>query len=298
MTLTPIERRLEDATVVYIKAQAWKATIGLSAELARVEPDNANAWFGIGSSLWRLSLDQPELLEPAVAALKRAVEENKKFLNHSYKQLLFSASQSATKAGHNVDSIASFNGDPKHFADVVNFSSQTLIEATHALDVDSRTHIVSVLSEVPGELVEALLTDLSENDENSIVRTAASRALRERPQKPVIPEPTSTVGAQHVAPDTMLDAAAEESAESPVDEPEPSVTMVDTPAEEVASTIPNITEVVPTSTTEEVIESTAEESVAETPAAPVEAPPKPDPRNEEAIRAQLEARKQRLMGKK
>jgi HEAT repeat protein len=295
MTLTPIERRLEDATVVYIKAQAWQATIGLSAELARLESNNANAWFGIGSSLWRLSLNDPTLLEPTVAALKRAVKENKQFMNNTYKQLLFSASQSATKAGLNVESIVAFKGDPKHFAEVIEFTPQTLIDATRTLNVDSRVQIVSVLSEVPGELVEALLTDLSENDENSSVRTVASRALRERPQKPVAPEPVSAVGS---SPEAALDAAAEESAESPVDEAEPTVTMVDTPVEEVASAIPNITEVVPTSTTEEVIESSASDTAAETPAAPVEAPTKPDPRNEEAIRAQLEARKQRLMGKK
>jgi hypothetical protein len=294
MTLTPIERRLEDATVLFIKAQAWKAAIGLFAELARVESDNANAWFGMGSSLWRLSLNEPQLLEPSVAALKRAVEENKQFTNHTYKQLLVSASQSATKAGINVDLIATFHGDPKHFADAVDFTPQTLIDATRTLDVDSRTRLVSVLSEVPGELVETLLRDLADNDANSSVRTVATRALSERPQKPIAPEPISVVG--H-SPESALDAAAEESAESPVDAAEPEVTMVDTPAEEVASAIPNISEVIPTSTTEEVIEAAAEAPTAEitTP----EAAPKPaDPKNDDAIRSQLEARRQRLMGKK
>src|SRR5690349_18011945 len=112
MTLTPIERRIEDATVLYVKAQAWQASIGLFAELARIESDNTNAWLGIGSALWRLSLHQPELLEPAVSALKRAVDENQRALNKSPKQLLFNASQSATKAGLNVDSIKAFSGDP------------------------------------------------------------------------------------------------------------------------------------------------------------------------------------------
>lgn len=298
MTLTPIERRLEDATVLYVKAQAWQASIGLFAELARIESDNTNAWLGIGSALWRLSLHQPELLEPAVSALKRAVDENQRALNKSPKQLLFNASQSATKAGINVDAIKAFSGDPKHFAESVQFTPQTLLDATRTLGIDDRAQLVSLLSEVPGELFDALLNDLAENDADSNVRVIAAKSLRERPQKPAAVMPT--VGG---APDEALDAVAAESAELP----EPEVTMVDSATSEIASAIPNVTEVIPTTPVDEVVHESTEVPVVsvsddvpvETPAveeAPAESVKKPI--DDEAIRAQLEARRQRLMGKK
>ncbi len=292
MTLTPVERRLEDAIVLYVKAQAWQASIGLFAELARIESDNANAWLGIGSALWRLSLDSPELLEPAVAALKRAVEENKQPLNKSPRQLLFNASQSATKAGIDAQAIKAFAGDPRYFAELVQFTPQTLIDTTRTLNENARAQIVSLLSEVPGEIVELLLTDLSEKDANNYVRTAASKALRERPQKPAAPVPA--VG---TSPESALDEVAAESA----DTPEPQVTVADAPAADVASTIPNVVEVIPNSTAEEVIVSNAKDTADDIPAveaAAVETPEKPKPADDETIRAQLEARRQRLMGKK
>ncbi|MFN8372057.1 MAG: hypothetical protein U0694_04175 [Anaerolineae bacterium] len=289
MTLSPIERRLEDATVLYVKAQAWKASIGLFAELARIEPDNANAWFGIGSAMWRMSLDAPELLEPAVATLKRAAEENKQFTNKTYKQLLFSASQSADKAGYHSESIPAFSGDTKPLLDAIQFTPQMLIEATQALDWESRIKVATLLSEVPGELFDALLNDLAENDSNSNVRTFANRALRDRPQKPA-PMPVSEA----------QPAAAVETLETAV---EPQVTMADAPAEDIASAIPHVTEVIPVARVEEAAHDSAEIPVVEVEPAPVvetpvEAPAKPDPKKDEAIRAQLEARRQRLMGKK
>jgi tetratricopeptide (TPR) repeat protein len=293
MTLTPIERRLEDTTVVYIKAQAWQASIGLFAQLARLEPDNANAWFGIGSALWRLSLDKPELLEPAVAALKRAVQENKQFTNKTYKQLLLSASQSADRAGIHAEGVQPFQGDPIAFLDTVQFTPQTLIDATRALPWEDRARVVLLLSDVPGALFETLLTDLAEHDDKSHVRAAAAKALRDRPQKPA---PTPPPPLEVHPPEPLATA-----------EPELQVTMVDEPTPvEVARTIPNTTEILPEALQAEARKAAAEAAAKdplpqETPEPPLEAPaepPKLDPAQQEAIRAQLEARRQRLMRKK
>ncbi|NWF67655.1 MAG: hypothetical protein HXY40_01085 [Chloroflexi bacterium] len=295
MTLTPEERRIEDATVLYVKAGAWPVAVGLFALLAEREPDNANAWFGIGSALWRLSLDNSALLEPAVAALKRSVGENERYGNKTFKQTLLSASQSASKAGLNPDTIAPFSGNAHTFVDLVGFSPQSAIDATRRLEWDARARLVSLLSEVKGELFDTLLQDIADHDSNPNVRTAAARALRERQAVPV-PPPSANARATAL-PAQETPTAAEVPAE-------PVVTMAENPAPEVTSALPNIGDML-AETHANAVESRPSAETPESSAPPVESLPamQPSPEAPESkpiddadIRAQLEARKKRLLG--
>lgn len=185
MEKTPQELMLENAAVFYTEANAWKAALGIFTTLAQINPSNHNAWFGIGSTLWRLGVDQPDLLDMALAPLKRAVELNPNPDNRTYKHLLRTAEDSARKSGIDPDAIPAYQGDPAVFAEAVGFTPEALVEPARALPWEARAKLVMAAGETRGDLFLPLLEALAASDPNMQVKRAAGQALTNRPSRVV-----------------------------------------------------------------------------------------------------------------
>jgi tetratricopeptide (TPR) repeat protein len=185
MEKTTQELMLENAALYYTDASAWKAALGIFTTLAQLNPNNHNAWFGIGSTLWRLGVEQPELLDMALGPLKRAVELNPNPDNRTYKHLLRTAEDSARKSGVNPDTIPAYQGDPAMFAETITFTPEMLVEPAQKMNWEARAKLVMAAGETRGELFLPLLEALASSDPNMQVKRAAGQALANRPS-PVV----------------------------------------------------------------------------------------------------------------
>jgi tetratricopeptide (TPR) repeat protein len=185
MEKSPQELMLENAATFYTEAGAWKAALGIFTTLAQINPNNHNAWFGIGSTLWRLGVDQPDLLDLALGPLKRAVELNPNPDNRTYKHLLRTAEESARKSGINPDTIPAYQGDPATFAEAVSFTPEMLVDPAKAMNWEARAKLVMAAGETRGDLFLPLLEALAASDPNMQVKRAAGQALANRPARVV-----------------------------------------------------------------------------------------------------------------
>lgn len=176
---------LENAALLYTEAGAWQAALGLYVTLAQLNAQNHNAWFGIGSTLWRLGVDQPDLLDMALGPLKRAVALNPNPDNRTYTHLLRTAEESARKSGVDPNTIPAYQGDPATFAEAVQFAPEMLVEPARALPWEARAKLVMAAEHQPGDLFLPLLESLAASDPNLQVRRAAGQALANRPAKTV-----------------------------------------------------------------------------------------------------------------
>jgi tetratricopeptide (TPR) repeat protein len=185
MEKSPQELMLENAATFYTEAGAWKAALGIFTTLAQINPNNHNAWFGIGSTLWRLGVDQPDLLDLALGPLKRAVELNPNPDNRTYKHLLRTAEESARKSGINPDTIPAYQGDPATFAEAVSFTPEMLVDPAKAMNWEARAKLVMAAGETRGDLFLPLLEALAASDPNMQVKLSAGQALANRPARVV-----------------------------------------------------------------------------------------------------------------
>lgn len=182
MEKSALEMRLEKAAALYLETEAWTAALRVYVALAEQNAANPNGWFGIGSILWRLSATEADLLPAAVAALKRAADLNRNPDNKHYKRVLFSATESARKAGLDPDGIApAGDEDAREALIAAEFERDQLIAATRALPWDQRVQIVHAFADQPELLLVAVVEDIAADDPNANVRATATRALAARP---------------------------------------------------------------------------------------------------------------------
>lgn len=216
MEKTPQELMLENAAVLYTEAGAWQAAVGLFTALAQLNPQNHNAWFGIGSALWRLGVDQPDLLDIALGPLKRAVELNPNPTNRNYTHLLRTAEESARKSGVDPASIPAYQGDPATFAEAVSFTPETLVEPARAMNWEARAKLVMAAEHQRGDLFLPLLEALASSDPNMQVRRQAGAALANRPASVVstteMQAAASRLTGDIAGDDTEADAEADDTA--------------------------------------------------------------------------------------
>jgi hypothetical protein len=187
MTATPNDFMLERAVALLVEGQQWNAAIGLMALIAQHYPKKGSAWFGLGSLLWRLR--QPHLIDEAITALKRSLDVDDE---RNTRVMLRTVEEEARKNGTNPDDLKSFGGSPyPFFADLVDFTPQTLIDAVGALEWDQRAQMLTFLGDQPGDLFDALVEAMANNDPNANVKRSAAQALKARPAKPAPPPPAS-----------------------------------------------------------------------------------------------------------
>lgn len=211
MEKTTQELMLEQAAVLYTEAGGWQAALGIFVTLAQLNPQNHNAWFGIGSALWRLGVDQPDLLDMALGPLKRAVELNPNPTNRTYTHLLRTAEESARKSGVDPDTIPAYQGDPATFAELVHFTPETLVEPARAMNWEARAKLVMAAGETRGDLFLPLLERLAASDPNMQVKRAAGQALANRPAT-VVSTTEMQAASSRLTADEDEDAAADETA--------------------------------------------------------------------------------------
>ena len=182
MEKSALEMRLEKAAALYLETEAWTAALRVYVALAEQNAANPNGWFGIGSILWRLSATEADLLPAAVAALKRAADLNRNPDNKHYKRVLFSATESARKAGLDPDGIApAGDEDAREALIAAEFERDQLIAATRALPWDQRVQIVHAFADQPELLLVQACVSKRACGPNAKGRATAPRALAARP---------------------------------------------------------------------------------------------------------------------